>query len=257
MNYKLTCIIVEDEMPSAEELKYILSQYKNILVQNIAHNGELGLKLVKDNKPDAVFIDINIPLKNGMELAKDIKKFNKEINIIFITAYEEYAIEAFKLYALDYILKPFDEKRIDITINRLLGKCGESFQENQNTYKVLNSLIDKINIQKNLIKKIPCEENGKIVLINIQDVFFCYTKDEKTYIKTKTKRYQVGYTLCQIQSKTNFFRAHRSYIVNMDNVKEMYSWFNGTYKLVMDDVESSEVPISRNNVKSLKEYFKI
>ncbi|MHC6178589.1 LytR/AlgR family response regulator transcription factor [Clostridium sp. JNZ X4-2] len=255
---KLKCIIVEDERPAAEELNYIISQYENISVEGIAYDGESGMKLVKAKKPDAVFLDINMPVENGIEVAKDIRKFDRDINIIFVTAYEEHAVEAFELYALDYLLKPFDENRIEITINRLIRKCREKSEGNEKIPKdILIEIIDKMDKEKKLVKKIPCERQGKIILVNVKDIYYCYIKDDKTYVKVKDNSYLVGYTLGQIEERTDFFRSHRSFLVNIDNIKELYSWFNGTYKLVMDDKEKSEIPISRNNVRKLKELLKI
>lgn len=257
MNNKLNCVIVEDEIPAAEELKYIISQYDDILVTGIAANGQSGLELIKDKRPNAVFMDINMPLKNGIDLAKEVKKFESSIDIIFVTAYEEHAIEAFRLYALDYVLKPFDEKRIEITISRLMDKWKEKNENKETLPNLLNEIVNNLHNAEKIVKRIPCEKNGKIVLINTKDIYFCYIKNEKTYVNTKDESYLVGYTLGQIGEKTNFFRAHRSYLVNMDNIKELYSWFNGTYKLVMNDKKNSEVPISRNNVKKLKKYLEI
>lgn len=253
---KLICVIVEDEIPAAEELKYLLSQYKSIHVKKVAYDGKEGLEAIKDINPDVVFMDINMPLQNGVELAKQVKSFDDSIDIIFVTAYEEHAIEAFEVNALDYILKPFDEKRINKTIERLINK-RKIISKEERLPDIINEIINKIDKGEKLVKKIPCERRGKIILVDLKDVYFCYIEGEKTYVKTKNESFLVGYTLHQIEEKTNFFRAHRSYLVNMDNIKELYSWFNGTYKLVMDDVEKSEVPISRNNVKKLKDLLGI
>ncbi|MBP2033176.1 two-component system response regulator LytT [Clostridium algifaecis] len=257
MDNKLNCVIVEDEIPAAKELEYIISKYDNILVNGIATNGKSGLEIIKDKRPDAVFMDINMPLKNGIELAKEVKEFDNSIDVIFVTAYEEHAVEAFRLYALDYVLKPFDENRIDITINRLIDKWKEKNEKKEKLPDLLNQIVDNIHNTEKIVKRIACEKNGKIVLINTKDIYFCYIKNEKTYVKTKDESYLVGYTLGQIEEKTKFFRTHRSYLVNMDNIKELYSWFNGTYKLVMNDKNNTEVPISRSNVKKLKKYLEI
>lgn len=253
---KLICVIVEDEIPAAEELKYLLSQYKYIHVKKVAYDGKDGLEAIKDVHPDVVFMDINMPLQNGIELAKQVKNFDNSIDIIFVTAYEEHAIEAFEVNALDYILKPFDEKRINKTIERLVSK-RKIISTEERLPDIINEIINKIDKGEKLVKKIPCERRGKIILVDLKDVYFCYIEGEKTYVKTKDESFLVGCTLHQIEEKTNFFRAHRSYIVNIDNIKELYSWFNGTYKLVMNDMEKSEVPISRNNVKKLKELLGI
>jgi two-component system response regulator LytT len=257
MNDKLHCIIVEDEVPAAQELKYVISQYHEIVVDDIISNGEDGIRYVRSRRPNAVFVDINMPLKNGVELAREIKNFDNLIDIIFVTAYEEHAVEAFRLYALDYVLKPFDEKRIDITVNRLIDKWRQKSMEDVRVPEMIEEIMSRIDKEKKIVKKMPCEKNGKIFLVNIKEIYFCFTKDEKTYVKTSRGVYVIGYSLYQIEEKTSFFRTHRSYLVNMDNIKEMYSWFNGTYKLIMDDDENSEIPISRNNVKKLKKYLKI
>ncbi|AWI07054.1 LytR/AlgR family response regulator transcription factor [Clostridium drakei] len=254
---KIKCVVLEDEIPAAEELKYILSQHELIDIVGIGYDGVSGLELIKNKEPEAVFMDINMPLQNGIELARKVREFNENIYIIFVTAYEEHAVQAFEVNALDYILKPFDEKRIDITVKRLVNKFKNKTIDEEKLPDIINDIINKIDKEERIVKKIPCEKNGKIVLVNIKDIYYCYIKDEKTYVKAKDGTYLVGFTLQQIEGKTDFFRAHRSYLVNMDNIKELYSWFNGTYKLVMDDNNRSEIPISRNNVKKLKEIIGI
>lgn len=255
--YKVNCIIVEDEIPAAEELNYIIGKYKNMRIVKICYDGKSAIEAIKKEKPDVVFLDINIPERNGTEVAEIIKKFDASIDIIFVTAYEKYALKAFELYALDYILKPFDEKRINTTIDRIISKRRETIKDDDKIPYMLNRIIDEIGRDKKLLKKIPCESNGKTILVDVRDIFYCYIEGDKTYVKTKNEKYVVTYNLCQIEDRTGFFRCHRSYLVNMDNVKEFFSWFNGTYKLVMNDVQKSEVPISRNNVKKLKEYFNL
>lgn len=254
---KIKCVIIEDEIPAAEELNYIISKNRSVDVVGIAYDGKSGIEIIKREKPNAVFLDINMPVKSGIEVAQNVKEFNDSIDIIFVTAYEEYAVKAFEIYALDYVLKPFVDRRINITINRLIDKWSKTKIETEKIPNMLNKIIDKIDKDKKIVKKIPCERKGKIILVDLKDIYYCYIEDDKTYVKVKDDRYVVGYNLCQIEEKTNFFRCHRSYIVNMDNVKEFYSWFNGTYKLVMDDQQKSEIPISRNNVRKLKEYFEI
>ncbi|AYD39472.1 DNA-binding response regulator [Clostridium fermenticellae] len=253
---KIKCIIVEDEVPAAQELKYIISRYDSIYVSNIAYDGETGMDLIKTELPNVVFLDINMPVKNGMELARAVKEYNKEIDIVFVTAYEKHAVQAFEVGAMDYILKPFDDMRISKTIDKIVDKW-QKISEQSELPKMIDTLINEIDKEKNMVKRIPCDRNGKIILVDVRNIYYCYIENEKTYVRTKSNKYFVGYTLHQIEERTNFFRAHRSYLVNMDNIRELYSWFNGTYKLVMNDSEKSEIPISRNNVKRLKQILKI
>ncbi len=126
---EIRAIIIEDEKPAIEELKYVLSKYNFLNIVDVAMTGNAGYELVKKLQPEVVFMDINMPIESGISVSKRIKEFNKDINIIFITAYEQYALEAFEIDALDYILKPFDDKRISITIKRLQEKIEKKYKE--------------------------------------------------------------------------------------------------------------------------------
>ncbi|EJO5347668.1 response regulator transcription factor [Clostridium botulinum] len=252
---EITAIIIEDEKPAIEELKYVLSKYDFLNILDVAINGNDGYELVKKLQPKVVFMDINIPMESGISVSKKIKQFNKDINIIFITAYEKYALQAFEIDALDYILKPFEDKRVSVTIERLKEKIEE---KNKNQIPVMiGDILNKLEKEEKTLKKIPCEYMGKIILIDKKNIHYCYTMEEKTYVKTDSEEYITHNTLKEIEKKTDLFRVHRSYIVNMDNIKELYSWFNGTYKLVMNDKEQSEIPVSRNNVKKVKKILGI
>ena len=254
---KIRCVIVEDEIPAAEELKYLLSKHENFSVEDIAFNGESGFELIQKIKPDVVFLDINMPMQNGVELAKKISEVDDSVGIVFVTAYDEHAVQAFELDALDYILKPIDDKRLQMTLDRILHRLIHKNGPEDKLPKIISEIMTKLETKEMVCKKIPCEFHGKIVLIDLNDIFYCYIEGEKTYIKTRKECFLTGYTLNQIEKKAFFFRAHRSFLVNLDNVKELFSWFNGTYKLVMNDLEGSEVPISRSNVKRLKELLGI
>jgi len=254
---KIKCIIVEDEIPSASELEYLISQYNFIEVVGIAYDNIEALALINDVTFDVAFLDINIPLGNGMELAKHIKEDNRAIDIVFVTAYNMHAIEAFEIQAFDYILKPFDEERIATTINHLKEKYIDNKQGQKDVVHIINELISNLNKADINLKRIPCVENGIIKLIDVNTIYYCYIEDEKTYVKTYDKSYFTNYTLCKIEARTNFFRVHRSYLVNIDKIKELYSWFHGTYKLVINDLKKAEIPVSRSNVHKLKELLGI
>jgi len=220
---KIKCIIVEDEIPSAEELKYVLSQYSFIEIKGIAYDNVEALNLINNIPFDVAFLDINIPLGNGMELATQIKENNKALDIIFVTAYNTHAIEAFEIQAFDYILKPFDEKRIATTINRLKEKHIDNKQNQNDMVDKISEMINKFSKADVNLKRIPCVENGIIKLIDVNTIFYCYIEDEKAYVKTFDKSYFTNYILCKIETRTDFFKVHRSYLVNIDKIKELYS----------------------------------
>lgn len=252
---KISVVIIEDELPALEEIKFMLKKYSEIEVIGEASDGRSGLELAMNLKPNVVFLDINIPIFNGMELAKKIRKENKEIYIIFITALKEYALKAFEIDALDYILKPIDEERFEITINRISEAISIREKSEDDLSNKINDLIKKIDKKDNIINKISCEINGKIIFVNVNEIMYGYVEKEKTYLKTEAGIFFTNHTLQNIELKSNLVRTHRSYIVNLDQIKELYAWFNGTYKLIMKD--DQEVPISRGNVKKIKELLGI
>lgn len=253
---RINCVIVEDEIPAAQELKYILEQHEKLSVKAVAYDGTNGIKIIKELEPEVVFLDINMPGINGLDLAKQIKEFKVSISIIFVTAYEQHALKAFEVEALDYILKPFDETRIDKTVARLVQKYSFNKPELDIALK-MTEIICKLTEEEKTTKKVPCERNGKIILIDISDIYYCFIEDEKVYVKTREQKYSAIFNLCKLEEKTKFFRAHRSFLVNLNKAREVFSWFNGSYKVVMDDIEKSEIPVSRNNVKKLRELLDI
>jgi len=242
---EIKIIIVEDEVVSSEELKYIISKDKRFKVIGQAYDGINALKLIEAEEPDVVFIDINIPGKSGIELAEEIKAILPDTILIFLTAYDSYAIKAFELKIYDYILKPYDEKRITEALNCAI-KTISSRSEDDIAY-----ILNKLGKTKNL-KRVPCENNGRIILIDINKISFCYSEGEKNYVKTDKEIYCTAKTLHELVEKTSFFRCHRSYIVNLEKIKEVYPWFNGTYKLIVDNKENNEIPVSRSHVKEVK-----
>jgi two-component system response regulator LytT len=238
-------IIVEDEKISNDELKYIVSKDSRFKIVGQAYDGISALVLIENEEPEVVFIDINIPGKNGIQLAKEIKEILPDTILIFLTAYDAYAIKAFELKIYDYILKPYDEKRIIESLN-----CALNTITNRNENEIID-ILNKLD-NKQTLKKIPCESNGRIILVDVNKITFCYSEGEKNYVKTNNEIYCTTKTLQELAEKTNFFRCHRSYIVNLEKVKEVYSWFNGTYKLIIDDRENNEIPVSRSHVKEIK-----
>jgi two-component system, LytTR family, response regulator LytT len=253
----ISCIIVEDEGPVRDELQFILKSYSRIKIIGTFNNGIEALEFIKKNEVDLIFLDINIPGINGIAVAEELKKFVYKGVVIFVTSYEDYAIKAFELEAMDYVLKPFDERRIAKSINRVEKQFQQkdislksADEESMNT-KIFE-MLDEFEKQKRKIKKFPCELYGRTIFLDIDEVYFCFTLNEHTYVKTKDNEYNTMFTLSEIEEKTDFFRIHRSFIVNIKYVKELFPLFNYHFKIVMSDNEKTEIPVSRNKVKDLK-----
>lgn len=240
----MKAIIVEDEFLAREELKYFIKNYSNIEIVDEFEDGIEVLKFIQKNEIDVIFLDINIPLLDGILLAKNISKFSKKPYIVFTTAYKEHAIEAFEIEAFDYILKPYDKSRIISMLKKLEISYN---QQNYNSHK--NSITNKINLWK----------NEKIRVVDLDDIYYCSARERVTYVCTKDEEYLVSVSITEFYNslpKDKFFRCHRSYIVNITKIREIIPWFNNTYNLILQNIDY-EVPVSRSNLKEFKQLMNI
>ncbi|MGL4425940.1 MAG: LytR/AlgR family response regulator transcription factor [Cetobacterium sp.] len=239
----MKCIIVEDEFPAREELKYFINNNSNFEIQNEFENPIDALKYIESNNVDVVFLDINMPELDGMTLGKIINRFNKEIKLIFISAYKDYAVEAFEIKAFDYILKPYSEERI----NNVLNNLAEEFSKNSSAIKDSN------------ITKITVNLDSKMFVLSTNDILYIEADEKETHIFTENGMYSSKMKISQLESVLTdnlFFRCHRSYIVNIDKIVEVEPWFNSTYILKVTN-SSFKIAVSRNKVKELKEILTI
>ncbi len=238
----LNCVIVEDEFPAREELKYFISNHKGIKLDKEFDNPVDALKYLQENKTDVIFLDINMPELDGMSLGKILMKLNPNLKIIFITAYREYAADAFEIKAFDYLLKPYSEKRINEVLSNLTSiKEVETPKE-----------VEKIN-------KVTVFLGEKMVVISLDEIYYIEVMEKESIIYTKEEIYSSKLKISkweELLPKSKFYRTHRSYIVNLDKIKEVEPWFNGTYVLKIQDLKF-KVPVSRNNIKEFKELLNI
>ena len=238
----LTCVIVEDEFPAREELKYFLTKHKEISLEKEFENPIDSLKYLQENKVDVVFLDINMPELDGMSLGKILTKLNPNIKIIFITAYRDYAAEAFEIKAFDYLLKPYSEKRITEVLNNLT-----MIKDNSPTQEV-----EKIN-------KVTVFLDEKMVVLSLDEIYYIEVSEKESLVYTQNEIYTSKLKISkweEILPKNKFYRTHRAYIVNLDKIKEVEPWFNGTFVLKIQDLKF-KVPVSRNNIKEFKELLSI
>ena len=249
----MRAIIVEDEFPAREELKYFINNFSDIEVVSEFDNGLDVLKFIQNNTLDVIFLDINIPMLDGMLLAKTINQFKDKPKIVFITAYKEHAVDAFELDAFDYILKPYSDERIVSTLTKL-----KKSSELEN--KVLE-VKTKENTNFNTLssQSITLLREDKLVVINTNDIYYCEARERETIVYTKEKEYISKSSIIEFEKKlptNSFFKTHRSYIVNLSKIKEIVPWFNSTYKLKLHDIEE-EVFVSRSKIKEFRTLMKI
>ncbi len=226
----IKAVIVEDSRLARNELKELLKSHDEIEVLGEAENVDMGFKLIQDSKPDLLFLDINMPEKDGFELLEMLD----EVPItIFTTAFDEYAIKSFEYNALDYLLKPINQKRFDQSLEKAKAKLGEKQDANPSKRLTLSSQIFIKDGEHCWLVKIEEISHFEIVG-NYSRVFF---GDEKPMLYK---------SLNQIEDKLpddNFFRANRQQIVNTNYISNVVPWFNGKLKLTMQN--GDEVEVSR------------
>lgn len=242
----MRAIIVEDEFPARKELRYFVENNSCIKIINEFTNGLDVLSFIQENTIDVIFLDINIPKLDGMLLAKTVNQFKNPPKIVFITAYENYAVDAFSLDIFDYILKPYSEERIVTMLKKLEIS-------NQERNKLKDNRFDKIS------NKISLWKGDKIVVLNISDIYYCEANERHTLIYTKDDKfvYREGITEVQkIIDNKKFFRTHRSYLVNLAKIEEIVPWFNNTYILKLNSGKY-EVSVSRSKIKEFRSLMHI
>lgn len=244
----LKAFIIDDEAPARRELKYLIEKVGGVNIVGEADNGASGLKGIRKTKPHIVFIDIQMPVLNGLELADLLYELPHKPLLIFATAFEEYAIKSFDVEAFDYILKPFTIDRIKKSIKR----AEKSLQERD----VLSNKGEPLKTID--FKKIPLYKKDRIIPTSPDKIIFVRSIDGEIYVQTAEGGYKTKATLNMLEEKLSsygFIRTHRSSLVNINHVLEAVPWFNGSFKLIMNDKEKTEVSVSRYSAKELKKHF--
>jgi len=261
----LQVFIVDDEAPARAELRYLLEQFADVQVIGEAGSGEEAVEQVLGLEPDAVFLDIHLQDRDGVDLGQELlESMVKPPVIIFASAYEIHAVRAFETEAVDYIVKPFSESRLEKTMNRVrkwmlrkesarpLLKAEPSPAEN--LAERLQSLLQNV-LTEQSPRRVPVEKNGKIMLIDPDEIVYATLEGRYASIYTRFEQYASSFTLQELENRLSphqFFRTHRAYIVNLNKTAELVPWFKGAIHLVMQDQRKTEVPVSRSVVKELK-----
>ncbi|WP_273131117.1 LytR/AlgR family response regulator transcription factor [Metabacillus sp. HB246100] len=236
-------LIVDDERFSREELKHLLSTYHHIQIVGEADSGDSALVKSLQIKPDVVFLDVEMPNMNGIEAAKAMKELKSPPLIVFATAYPSFAVDAFAYGAIDYLLKPFEEERMKETITRLEERL----------------LPTKITEEEYAPNKLAVESEDGIIYIDPGTILFLARDERVTKIVGRDFSYETKAALKDFEVRLKeyqFFRIHKSYLVNLNQVKKLTPWFNGAYQLEMNDFSES-LSVSRNYVKALREKLEI
>lgn len=231
----LKAIIVDDEAPARSELRFLLSELNQTEVVAEAANVREAIEKLKEYPCDVMFLDINMPEATGLQLAEAMQHLKFPPAVVFVTAYSEFALDAFKVNAVDYLVKPVETERLAQALARVREHV-------------------KLHAQAQKAERIPVEKGGKKILINIDEIRFVMARDDYAYLQTDSDRYFSTVSLAQLEKTLDghgFFRVHRGYLVNLSLVKEVEPQSGGTLLLTLDGVED-RIPVSRRRVSSLK-----
>lgn len=233
----MRCVIVDDEFPAREELKYFISKFPGTeLTQEFGDSLDAFDYLQEHAKEvDVLFLDINMPELNGLNLGKIIRKLNPAMKIIFVTAYREYAVDAFEIQAFDYLLKPYSEDRIEKLLSRLS--------------------VEK----KQISNKVSISVGEKIIVFNTEDIIVVEADKKESRVYTTKECYLTKMKISDWEEQlpeNQFYRCHRSYLVNLSKVREIEPWFNNSFMIHMESCPV-KIPVSRNNMKEFKSLFQV
>ena len=242
-------VIVDDERPARSELGHQLQELLPDVEIVEGDSGAAALKIAGDGKYDLFFLDINLGDISGTVLVNAIRNMQPQAKIVFVTAYSEYAVEALELGVEDYLMKPFDQKRIQ----KVLDKCkvGESEQL---------EAAEKFPGQGKTaaIRRLAINSEGRTIIVNIEDIVYIETHNRGCRICTTEGEYCENKTIGEYEKRLDpeqFFRIHKSIIINLDKVREVFPWGNNSFSLRMKGYENQILPIARDKTKMLKQHL--
>jgi len=256
----LSAVIVDDEQLARDELSFLLKDVGDVNVVAQGKNGLEAVHLIREHNPDIVFLDVQMPGLDGFGVIK--KLLDKKIalpKIVFATAFDQYAVKAFEVNAVDYLLKPFDKKRVAQSIQKVRSKIEAGGSPTDK----LETLVRMLESQKEqTTSKVLIRSTGRLLLIDQRDICYASIEDGVISVVTAGPNGGEGQSNCRtleelldsLDSKL-FWRAHRSYLVNINRIKEVVPWFKSSYQLRMDDKKQTEIPVSRAQTKRLRELF--
>ena len=254
----LRAIVVDDEQLARDELGYLLGQAGGIEVIGHAGNGIEALTTIDRLRPDVVFLDVQMPGLTGFEVARRMLDARASPHIIFVTAYDQHAIEAFEVNAVDYLLKPVEQARLEVALDRARRRI--SSDRAMNTAQ-LEKIVELVTERQSRRERLAIKVGERFLLVQSEDVIYASLGDDGISVVTDQHAGTSNYrTLDELQERldsTVFWRVHRSHLVNINKIKEIVPWFSRNYILRMKDAKTTEIPVSRTQTKRLREYLKL
>jgi two-component system response regulator LytT len=252
-------LIVDDDERERIVLRYILEQSRDVEIVGEAVHGLEALLLCQEKKVDLVFLDITMPEMGGLETAYKLRGLREAPHFAFITVKKDMAVEAFELGAIDYIVKPFEQARVEKTLDRVKAQIGHKdvIEElvKQKLKERIDFFLEKYRNYEIYSKRLPVREKGKISLVNQEEIIYCESQGKKVFICTNNEGYLSNFTLNELEARLNslsFFRAHQAFIVNLNYIKEIVNFGEGSYLLHLNNCNKNII-LSRSKAKLLRE----
>ena len=257
----LSTIVVDDEQLACDELSFLLRDFAEVDLIATGSNGLEAVELIQKLEPELVFLDVNMPGLDGMGVVRQLRDRGIDLpHVIFVTAYDQYAVEAFRLEALDYLLKPVDKARLAESIDR-----ARRMAQDRKTPEPGNSVPAPATAAppatQTARSKLAVRCNNRHFIVDANEVIYATIDNGLITLVTTTLEGHSNYrTIEDLQAaldRDQFWRVHRSYLVNINRIKEVVPWFKSSYQLRMDDKKHTEVPVSRVQTRRLRELFKL
>ena len=257
----LRAIVVDDEQLAREELCFLLGQL-DVDVVGQAANGIEALRAVDEQSPDLVMLDVQMPGLTGFEVARRLLQAGVDAHFVFVTAFDQHAIEAFEVNAVDYVLKPVEAARLATAVDRARRRIQSDRQalkphSTDDVERLLQLMSERQERREQLALKVA----DRFLLVQSDEVVHASVQDDVITVVTNSLSGTSNYrTLDELQARLDpavFWRVHRSHLVNINKIKEIVPWFSRNYILKMRDGKGTEIPVSRSQTKRLREYLRL
>ena len=253
----ISTLLVDDEKLAREELSFLLRDFPDIEILATAENGLEAVRLIEDLEPDLVFLDVHMPGLDGMGVIRTLREKGIALpHFVLATAYDQYAVEAFRLEALDYVLKPIEKERLVETMERARKAIAERPLPQESPTEGFRPPSSAPVRTKLLVRT-----QNRNLIVDAQDMIYATIEDGVISVVTTSIEGMLNYrTLEELQSNLDpehFWRAHRSFIVNIHHIKEVIPWFNSSFQIKMTDKKETEIPVSRVQTKRLRTLFRL
>jgi two-component system, LytTR family, response regulator LytT len=258
----LRTIVVDDEQLAREELCFLLQQIGGIDVVGQAGNGVEALRVIEEHQPDLVMLDVQMPGITGFEVARRVAQAGFESQLVFVTAFDQYAIDAFEVNAVDYLLKPVEPERLSTAVERVRKRLGaDRTPQKPRGDQDFDRLLEILSARHERREQLAIKVEDRFLLVHAEEVIHASVEDEEIRVVTNSLSGTSNYrTLDELQERLDpavFWRVHRSHLVNINRIKEIVPWFSRNYILKMKDAKGTEIPVSRAQTRRLREYLKL